>query len=98
MEKTTLLTADGNVRAFHYLADKDKVIDKTLIWSIEFSDTLEVLFYTFIDWKPNVAGNGWETYSGVYKWNVASFNVLAATSTIINTAALTTAIIAASLF
>jgi len=80
----------GNVRAWHYLANKAQ--DKTKIWSIEAGDTLNALLYVFTDYKDNGSGAWANTSSKT--WTVKNILVRGANSTIIGTAAIISGVIA----
>ena len=53
----------GNVRAWHFLADKNKGVDQLKVWSIEKGDTLQALLYLYYDYV-NTAGPAWVAGSG----------------------------------
>ena len=64
----------GRVQAHHFLADKNYPADCTKVWCIEKDDTIQVLFYEFIDRTGSSAGSAW-TNNDSFKWDVQEFKI-----------------------
>ena len=79
---TGLIPTVGNVRAWHYLANKAE--DKTKIFSVEKGDTIQALLYVYKDYKDN--SGSWTSNTGVGTWTVKSGIVKGAYTTVIGTA------------
>ena len=60
----------GNVRAWHFLADKNKGVDPLKVWSIEKGDTIQALLYLYQDYKDN--GSGAWANTGTKSWTVGT--------------------------
>jgi hypothetical protein len=81
---TGIIPTVGNVRAWHYLANKAE--DKTKIFSVEKGDTLQALLYVYKDYKYN--SGSWTAGTGVGTWTVKSGIVKGAYTTLIGITAL----------
>lgn len=105
---TTSPVANGKVRAWHFLADA--ATDKSSIWSIEKSDVLNFFIHEFVppNYDASRAAAAYAGAGGIppaylgtgdndkfrIAWDVKTFTVTGATSTVLGAAAIVAGVIA----